>query len=394
MRNILVIDDDIHIGNMLEETLTREGYGVLRAYSGTEALLLLEKVKPDLVLLDLMLPGLQGEEVLSRIKGIPVIVVSAKAETDNKVTLLLGGAVDYVTKPFEVKELLARIAVQFRKAAAGTARQKLNFDEITLDTDTHLVTVKDTVVKLTRTEYGILKLLMENAGQVMTKSLLLDRVSEETPDCTESSLKMHVSNLRKKLREVNNKDYIDLLSGEENSPDAQRYIQIIRNRADMLKQLTEELFDYSVMVAAHEGMKREPVNVNRILEEGIAAFYTQLCEKKIVPSIFMPEEKVVRWLDKDALARVFANLLNNAVKYSKGDLEIRLRETGEIAFVNTAPDLDEVQVGRLFDRFYTVEAADHSTGLGLSIARMLVERMDGKIDAGYEGGKLKIEIVL
>lgn len=188
--------------------------------------------------------------------------------------------------------------------------------------------------------------------------------------------------------------YLDLLSGEENSPDAQRYIQIIRNRADMLKQLTEELFDYSIMAAAHEGMKREPVNVNRILEEGIAAFYTQLCEKKIVPSIFMPEEKVVRWLDKDALARVFANLLNNAVKYSKEDLEIRLCETGEITFVNTAPDLDEVQVGRLFDRFYTVEAADHSTGLGLSIARMLVERMDGKIDAGYEGGRLKIEIVL
>lgn len=213
MRNILVIDDDIHIGNMLEETLTREGYGVLRAYSGTEALLLLEKVKPDLVLLDLMLPGLQGEEVLSRIKGIPVIVVSAKAETDNKVTLLLGGAVDYVTKPFEVKELLARITVQFRKAAAGTAGQKLNFDEITLDTDTHLVTVKDTMVKLTRTEYGILKLLMENSGQVMTKSLLLDRVSEETPDCTESSLKMHVSNLRKKLREANNKDYIEAVWG-------------------------------------------------------------------------------------------------------------------------------------------------------------------------------------
>ena len=213
MKNLLVIDDDIHIGNMLEETLTKEGYGVFRAYSGTEALLLLEKTRPDLVLLDLMLPGLKGEEVLSRIKGIPVIVVSAKAETDNKVNLLLGGAVDYVTKPFEVKELLARIAVQFRRAAAGTAGEKLIFDEIMLDTDTHIVTVKDTAVKLTRTEYGILKLLMENPARVMTKSLLLDRISEETPDCTESSLKMHISNLRKKLREVNNKDYIEAVWG-------------------------------------------------------------------------------------------------------------------------------------------------------------------------------------
>ena len=213
MKNLLVIDDDIHIGNMLEETLTKEGYGVFRAYSGTEALLLLEKTRPDLVLLDLMLPGLKGEEVLSRIKGIPVIVVSAKAETDNKVNLLLGGAVDYVTKPFEVKELLARIAVQFRRTAAGTAGEKLIFDEIMLDTDTHMVTVKDKAVKLTRTEYGILKLLMENPARVMTKSLLLDRISEETPDCTESSLKMHISNLRKKLREVNNKDYIEAVWG-------------------------------------------------------------------------------------------------------------------------------------------------------------------------------------
>lgn len=188
--------------------------------------------------------------------------------------------------------------------------------------------------------------------------------------------------------------YLDLLSGEEKSPDAQRYIQIIRNRADMLKQLTDELFDYSVMIVDGEGMKREPVNVNSILEEGIAAFYTQLCEKGIVPSILMPEEKVVRCLDPDALARVFANLLNNAVKYSKGDLEITLSEKGEITFTNTAPDLDEVQVGRLFDRFYTVEAADHSTGLGLSIARTLVERMGGKIDAGYENGRLKVDINL
>ena len=213
MKNLLVIDDDVHIGNMLEETLTKEGYGVFRAYSGTEALLLLEKTRPDLVLLDLMLPGLKGEEVLSRIKGIPVIVVSAKAETDNKVNLLLGGAVDYVTKPFEVKELMARIAVQFRRTAAGAAGEKLIFDEIMLDTDTHIVTIKDTAVKLTRTEYGILKLLMENPTRVMTKSLLLDRISEETPDCTESSLKMHISNLRKKLREVNNKDYIEAVWG-------------------------------------------------------------------------------------------------------------------------------------------------------------------------------------
>ena len=115
-KQILVIDDDIRIGDMLEEMLTQEGYGVSRAYSGTEALLVLSVKKPDLVLLDLMLPGLGGEEVLPELAGIPVIVVSAKAGVEEKVSLLLGGAADYVTKPFDRKELLARIVVQLRTA--------------------------------------------------------------------------------------------------------------------------------------------------------------------------------------------------------------------------------------------------------------------------------------
>lgn len=188
--------------------------------------------------------------------------------------------------------------------------------------------------------------------------------------------------------------YLDLLSQEENSPQAERYIGIIRDRALMLKQLTEELFDYSIVVTPHEEAKKEPVCINRLLEESIAAFYTELCAKGIRPSIHMPESKVVRCLDGSALSRVFSNLLNNAVKYSQGDLEITLSEKGEITFVNMAPDLDEVQVGRLFDRFYTVETAGKSTGLGLAIARTLVERMGGKIDAGYEEGRLRVRVWL
>lgn len=213
MKNILIIDDDMHIGNMLEETLTKEGYGVSRAYSGTEALYVLAGAKPDLILLDLMLPGLNGEEILPRIKGIPVIVVSAKVDIDNKVDLLLGGAVDYVTKPFNMKELLARISVHLRNTACVFAASELAFDDITLNTDTHIVSIDGVEIKLTRTEYAILKLLMRNPSQIVTKSLLLDRISEDTPDCTESSLKMHISNLRKKLREVNEKDYIEAIWG-------------------------------------------------------------------------------------------------------------------------------------------------------------------------------------
>lgn len=213
LKNILIIDDDIHIGNMLEKILIKEGYIVSRAYSGTEALLVLSGSKPDLVLLDLMLPGLDGRDVLPHIKGIPVIVVSAKVDIDNKVDLLLEGAVVYVTKPFNTKELLARIAVHLRDEKNASNSSMLTFDDIILNTDTHIVTIETGEIKLTRTEYAILKLLMQNPTQVITKSFLLERISEDTPDCTESSLKMHISNLRKKLREINDKDYIEAVWG-------------------------------------------------------------------------------------------------------------------------------------------------------------------------------------
>ena len=212
MSHILIIDDDVHIGNMLEELLAREGYQVSRAYSGTEALLALLAAKPDLVLLDLMLPGLSGEEVLPKIRGVPVIVLSAKADVESKVSLLLGGAADYMTKPFDSKELLARITVALRRGACPTAGA-LTHGSLRLDPDARQVFVEGAEVHLTPTEYAILKLLMSNPSQVMTKSLLLERLSEDTPDCTEGSLKMHVSNLRKKLRDAGAGDPIEAVWG-------------------------------------------------------------------------------------------------------------------------------------------------------------------------------------
>ena len=213
MKHILIVDDDVHIGNMVQETLAREGYRVSRAYSGTEALLLLSPCKPDLVLLDLMLPGLSGEELLPKLEGIPVVVVSAKADIADKVGLLLGGAADYMTKPFDIKELLARITVQLRKASARQESPVLAFDDLHMDTAARDVSAGGNAVRLTRTEYAILKLLMDNQAQVMTKSILLERISGDTPDCTESSLKMHVSNLRKKLREAGGKEYVEAVWG-------------------------------------------------------------------------------------------------------------------------------------------------------------------------------------
>lgn len=213
MKTIAIIDDDEYIGNMLQRLLEQEGYQTLRAYSGTEALLLLERKHPDLVLLDLMLPGLSGEEVLTGIRGIPVIVVSAKASVDDKVNLLLGGAVDYITKPFDTRELLARIAVSLRRTENEIFGETLKFEGLTLDTSSHEVTAGGTQVRLTKTEYAILRLLMKNSGQVITKSKMLELISEDTPDCMESSLKVHVSNLRGKLREASGRDYIEAVWG-------------------------------------------------------------------------------------------------------------------------------------------------------------------------------------
>lgn len=213
MKHILVIDDDIHISDMLFEILSKEGYKVSRAYSGTEAILFLSNQTPDLILLDLMLPGLSGEEVLKKINASPVIVLSAKSDINDKVNLLLGGAADYITKPFDTDELLARISVQLRKNASENKSDKLIFDDIILNKSKFSVTVNDKAVKLTKTEYAILKLLMENPKQVITKSIMLDRISEDTPDCVESSLKVHISNLRKKLKEVSDKNYIEAVWG-------------------------------------------------------------------------------------------------------------------------------------------------------------------------------------
>lgn len=213
MSHILIIDDDIHINEMLEEVLIQEGYQVSHAYSGTEALLFLANEKPDLILLDLMLPGLIGEEVLPQIEKIPVIVMSAKVEVKDKVALLLNGAEDYITKPFEIEELLARIVVQLRKSTRLDSSEKLMYREITVNMVTHEAWVGEHEVKLTKTEFAILKILLEHPKQVITKIVLLDRVSEETPDCMESSLRVHISNLRKKLREISGKDYIEAVWG-------------------------------------------------------------------------------------------------------------------------------------------------------------------------------------
>ena len=185
--------------------------------------------------------------------------------------------------------------------------------------------------------------------------------------------------------------YLDLLDKEDKSENTSRYLSLIGNRVEAMKQLTEELFRYSVILSTGD-LVLEPVCVNGVLEESIAAFYGALTSRDIQPEIHITENRIERQLNREALGRVFSNILNNALKYSDGDLEVFLHDDGEIIFSNTASSLNGVQVGKLFDRFFTVEAARNSNGLGLSIAKTLVEQMDGSIFAELDNKKLSIRI--
>ena len=185
--------------------------------------------------------------------------------------------------------------------------------------------------------------------------------------------------------------YLDLLEKQELSEDTERYIEQIRNRTEVLKELTEELFRYSV-IASTPALTYEKINLCRILEESLISFEGAMQQADIAPEIQMPNTPVWRVLDASAVARIFGNLINNAIRYSDGDLSVRMDADGRISFINTAKELSTVEVGKLFDRFYTVDSARKTTGLGLSIAKTLVEQMNGSIAASYENGKLNITI--
>lgn len=187
--------------------------------------------------------------------------------------------------------------------------------------------------------------------------------------------------------------YLELLQGEELTEKAEEYTGIIKGRTELLRTLTEELFRYCVVLSDPGGLSVEPVDLGAALETSLASFYAVFTEKGITPEIIMPEERVMRRLDKAALSRVFSNLLSNAAKYSDGDLRVELTVEGRLSFANTCRALSGVEVEKLFDRFYTVEAARKSTGLGLSIARALAERMGGELIAEYIDGSLVMTAV-
>lgn len=188
--------------------------------------------------------------------------------------------------------------------------------------------------------------------------------------------------------------YLSLLDKEEKSEHIARQLSIIKNRTFALKQLVEELFQYTTIISDTENSVYTETVINNVLEDCISSYYAIFKEKGITPNINLCEQKIVRSVDKTALLRIFNNVIDNAIKYSEGDLTISLFENGKIVFSNHTSDLNEIQIGKLFDRFYTVNTARKSTGLGLSIAKALIEKMDGNISADYSNNVLSIIIKL
>ena len=213
MKKILIVEDDNTINNLIREILEKERYKIYSAYSGTEALIILERENIDLILLDLMLPGINGEQVIEKVKDIPIIVISAKVEVSDKVNALLKGANDYITKPFSAEELIARVKVQLRNYHIKKQNIELKYKDMTLREDEHILNIKNKEVYLTKTECLIIKQLLLNPENVVTKSKILDLISNDAQECDEGSLKVHISNIRKKIKKVTDKEYIESVWG-------------------------------------------------------------------------------------------------------------------------------------------------------------------------------------
>jgi DNA-binding response OmpR family regulator len=217
---ILVIEDDNDINQLLSGIIKKSGYFHQSAFSGTEAILYLEKQDWDLVLLDLMLPGMAGEEILIKIReqnSVPVIIISAKLETQTKIDALRTGADDYITKPFDIEEVSARIDSclrRYRHMADVPITNQIRHKDLLIDTDEKKAFVNGNELKLTAREHKILFLLMSSPKKVFTKANLFESVWNEEFCGDDNTINVHLSNIRSKLTRANpDEEYIETIWG-------------------------------------------------------------------------------------------------------------------------------------------------------------------------------------
>ena len=215
---IMVVEDDTNINNLLKTALEKAGYKVLQSFSGTEAELILQmRDSIALVLLDLMLPGISGEEVLKHIRergNLPVIVLTARDSLDEKIGMLTQGADDYITKPFEIPEVIARIQVQLRHAERGIENKQMAYRNLVLDKVTYQVRIDGKVVsQITKQEFAILELLVSHPKQVFSKEDIFSYAWNEPYMGETKTLDVHISNIRKKIKQVTTDEYIETVWG-------------------------------------------------------------------------------------------------------------------------------------------------------------------------------------
>jgi hypothetical protein len=265
-----------------------------------------------------------------------------------------------------------------------------DMDALSRDLREHLATDTNTLLSVSSNDRQFRKFV-----SALNRELRLLRAQRQRYVSGDRELKEAVTNISHDLRTPLTAicGYLDLLEREEKSESVERYLSQIENRMEALKALTEELFRYSVVTSTQE-LKLERLDMVRALEESLLSFYGVMQEKAIQPEIHLPEKPIYRNLDAAALNRIFSNIISNAVKYSDGDFSVTMKDDGAITFTNTARQLNAVTVGRLFDRFYTVEASRNSTGLGLSIAKLLTDRLGGSLEAAYQLEQLHITIKL
>lgn len=217
MNTILIVEDMQEVNDMLKEYLLKDGQRCIQAFSGSEAKLLLEKYSFDLILLDLMLPAINGEQVLREVKNngnVPVIIISAKDNIDTRVEMLELGADDYICKPFELQEVIARIHVQLRKVSKDNSQQEcIDLNGLKLNLLTYQLCINNNVVPLTKYEFLILRLLMENPNRVFTKQSIYEFAWEEDYYGDERVINTHIGNIRAKLRSFSDIDYIQTVWG-------------------------------------------------------------------------------------------------------------------------------------------------------------------------------------
>lgn len=266
---------------------------------------------------------------------------------------------------------------------------KKGMQEICVELKEHLEEETNTMITISTRDFYVRQI-----ARKLNIQLRLLRKQRQEYESGNRELKELVANISHDLRTPLTAicGYLELLEDIESTPEAKHYIDIITNRVELMKQLSEELFCFSIINSSQKKEAKKSSALNEVLEESIAGFYPLLKERGIEPVVQIPDTKIMRFLEVSALSRIFANLLQNAIKYSDGDLFITLTEEGELTFVNTASSLNEVQVARLFDRFYTVHRAEASTGLGLEITRKLLYQMNGTIMAEYREKKLRIKI--